>query len=252
MNGLSFSMMAANFWIGMSKGSRLLLPYSKQFTRNIGYRLAAVELQFRITSGRVAPDAVAESVKAQHVLLFEWTETTVVNDRKRRQIGKYAQTTLDDLITGPLAVPASVNGFDVVFTLAADDAVEHFQEVIRKRGAQFPIFVLQIEKDSKWRLAKRTGNFSQQETEQFFASELNGEKLPRRFVPFNLEQVAHAEIVYPVMSRIASLLTQKTREFGLEEICHRSVPIWKHLGVGKQNEIKKKTKDIFGMLLLGT
>ncbi len=138
----SFSHLASNLIIGLCKGSRLLLPYSQQFNRDLGYSLFRLEASFVLISapggGRSHPDIVTVSSKVGNSILFELTEASTVGDHKEQQLTRYSRVTTADLTVVLAIPPQSARTHDVALILSPQ-AIGAFSQHCVDRGWHYPL-----------------------------------------------------------------------------------------------------------------
>jgi len=242
-----FSHLLPNLFIGLSKGAYQLRPYSKEF-KQLGYRVFKFEPFFPISAGqKTNPDMVIISERLGNTVMIEWTEVNSVREDKREQLHRYSKVTKRDL-TNVLAIPpVAVETFDVC-VIISPEAVDSFEGFFKKSNLQFPLLKFGEMKDGFY-LMKVLYEFEENQTNTFFSRPMNLSRIPRRYLPFALDEILHRQLVTHIVRHLLSLVRKETKEFTIDEFCSGYVPVWSLVDIRKQGEVKRVTKEVLVKLL---
>ena len=249
MAAKSFSHLMSNLFVGLSKGSPALRPYSTKFSRELGYRLFGLESKFAASqaSSSVKPDMVVSSPKTSNVLVLEWTENRNAL-QKDAQFGKYAKMIKRDLID-VLGVPVNEAGSHDVVIVVPDVCAPDYEALIKTRKWGFPMLVHKI--DASGDSLNRNGSpMSTPKTDAFFQGgiNLNPERIPLHYIPVPLDGITTKSIAPNVVAELISIATKGGGEVSLERFCESYFPIWDKLDGSIQKEIRDKTKGVLTRL----
>lgn len=242
-----FSHLLPNLFIGLSKGSHQLRPYSQEF-KKLGYTVFRFEPFFPISSGeKTNPDAVIISKRLGNTIIIEWTEAKAVHDDKRKQLPRYSKIKRSDL-TDVLAVPQTAAKNHDVSVIISPIASESFTSFLKQNNLTFPLLEFS-EVKNEFRLTKSLFDFAESNTNEFFSKPMNFLRIPRRYLPFSLDDISHKQLVPHIITHLLSLLRKGTKEFTIDVFCSRYIPAWDFVDIRKQGEVKKVTKKVLVNLL---
>lgn len=243
----SFSLLLPNLFIGLCKGSKILGRYSQTFGRELGFSIFQFEPSFKISEGRVNPDAILTSGKTGNTLILEWTEECTISERKKNQLSRYDKVLSSDLIQ-TLAIPVNfVDSFDTL-VITSKKGLDSFQEFCIKKDYRFPLLFF-TKSDNNYKLELRSNSISEHSTHEFFQSKIETERIPTKYLPFSLEDITLASLSTFVGQHLVSLLVKEKDHFNITEFCEGFVPTWEYLDIQKQRDIKNKTKEILGAFI---
>ena len=244
----SFENQLINIFWGLTKGSRLLKPYSNRF-KEMGFKIVVFEQQFFTTQNRrVTPDMVVESVELEECILAEWTQEREISDRKREQLCKLVN--IDEGSLRDSVSEACVRNKDVILIITLHSE-ESFKRFIK--NSDLPIILLVYHYPSDYLLEKKFNHFSVDETEHFFNQRLKFRKIPYSFPDINLSNLSESLIVDKVIWTLTIILVKKEEgfEFNIEYFVKRMLTesFYDLLSERKRREIIRASKDIINELL---
>jgi hypothetical protein len=242
----SISYIMPNLLLGLCKDARSLRNYSTIFHDQLGYKFFRLELSFLLEIGRnISPDAMVISNKIGNTLMFEWTESTSAV-KKQDQLSRYAKVKASDLINIAAVPVAAAKTFDVVLTLRPE-AVENFQAHLSNNSLPFPILTVE-QSDQVISLFKAANSFQVEQTDEFFKTGIQTDRLPR-YLPFSLENCQAQEIVPFVVQHLVSLLIKGETIMSLPDFCRGFISPWNLIGREKQRDLSGVVKNLINDLV---
>lgn len=238
----SFSVLLPNLFVGLSKRSRYLKPYSEEFFA-LGYVPFKFEGAYQIDRGTINPDLIMISSVTGNTLIIEWSEGTQINERKQKQWDRYIHISTDDVAT-IMAVPVeAAQSFDVtciVSTQGTQVYAEHFSQ----NNLNMPMLVFDC-KSKEYRLNLTNNSFKASGLNSFFAKTIHFERIPHRYLQFPLDGQLKKVVVVPMVVRhLIALLAREESEFTLDDFCAGYIPIWRMIDSHKQRNIRSATRCV--------
>lgn len=237
-----FSQVIPNLFIGLSKGSRVLRPYSTNFGMNLSYKVQWLEPRMVIDSGEtVNPDAVCSSSSVENTIVIEWTEAERPNERKERQLEKYSHITSKNVIE-LLAIPSSEAKTTDICLIVTPEAESNFNELLISKKWEFPLLTF-TKNEIGYTLKRCVNDFCEERTNQFFSNDMTFERVPLGYLPFPLDENINEKLVARIVVRHAlSLLVRGESDRTTEEFCSDYISIWDKIDNLKRNSIQSATR----------
>ena len=239
----SFENQLINLFWGLTRGSRLLKPYSSEFKR-MGFKIVGLELVFQTRHNQKAtPDMVMQSVKLQESIITEWTQEKTLSNRKVEQLKKYVIIDEDSLRT--FVSEVCVNNKDVILIVTPEGESDFKQFLI---NYNLPIILLTYTYDGAYILEKKLNEFSVKETENFFNQQLTFNRIYYSFPDINLSNLSKSLFVDNVISTLIEILVKEDEgfEFNIENFTKRMLALsfYNLLSPKKRSKIAKVSKEI--------
>jgi hypothetical protein len=73
-------------------------------------------------------------------------------------------------------------------------------------------------------------------------------RIPLGYLPFPLDEISHATVVFPVVRHLTALIVRDIVEVTLAEFCSGYVHAWSYIDPSKQSEISRNTRQILSEL----
>lgn len=112
MKNSYFSLNLLNIFVGLSQGSMLLKPFSKEF-KKFNYDFFGIEKD--LNGLNIKPECILISQKIGNTLLFEWTQAPF-NTIKENQFDRYIKTTPEKLYEAFIPMEAT-KSFDFFYVI---------------------------------------------------------------------------------------------------------------------------------------
>jgi len=245
----SFENQLINLFWGLTKGSRLLKPYSFRF-KDMGFKVVGFELLFSTDNRKASPDMVLESVKLQESIITEWTQEKEISSRKVDQIQKYVNIDEDSLRAYVSETCTKNKDIILIVTPRGQLAFEKF--IIDKN---LPVILLVYHYPNEYLLEKKLNSFSVRETDEFFSQSLKFERIYYSFPDINLSDLSHSLLVDNVISTLLEILIKEDEgfEFNIEYFTRRMLTLsfYRLLHIKKRTQIAKAAKEIINKLIKG-
>jgi len=247
----SFENQLINLFWGLTKGSRLLKPYSFRF-KEFGFKVVGFELLFYTSKNnrKAAPDMVLESVKLQESVIAEWTQEKEISSRKVDQIQKYVNIDEDSLRAYVSETCTKNKDIILIVTPRGQLAFEKF--IIDKN---LSVILLVYHYPNKYLLEKKLNSFSVKKTEEFFSQSLKFERIYYSFPDINLSDLSHSLLVDNVISTLIKILIKEDEgfEFNIEYFTRKMLTssFYTLLHIDKRTQIAKAAKEIINKLIKG-
>lgn len=244
----SFSLLLSNLFVALSKQSKVLSPYSKDFGGVLGYQVFMFEPVIRLSGrGTSHPDLVVTSKKVGCTLVLEWTERTTVDSQKAGQLHRYSSVTQSDLVN-VLGVPVDCAKLNNIALITGRNGCAAFGKFLMDSALVFPLLSFTIDGDEH-NLKLEINAFREPSTHRFFNEGIVARNVPLRYIPFSLDQIRGEELVSLVIQHLLSLIVKDVKSFTITEFCAGCyLHAWNFIGVKKQSEISRKTKTILQRL----
>jgi hypothetical protein len=245
----SFENELINLFWGLTKGSRLLNPYSFEF-KKLKFKIVGFELLFHFSEDnrKATPDMVLESVRLRESIIVEWTQEKRISQKKINQIKKYVKID-EDTLRAYVSENCTENK-DVVL-IATPEGESDFVRFITSKN--LPVILLIYHYPYRYLLKKKLNKFSVNETENFFARTLIFERIPYSFPDINLSNLSHSLLVDKVISTLIKILVKENEgfEFNIEYFTREMLTpsFYNLLHVNKRTEIAKAAKEIINRLI---
>jgi len=244
----SFENQLINIFWGLTKGSRLLKPYSNIF-KKLGFKVVGFELLFHSSTNnqKATPDMVLESIKLQESIITEWTQEKEASDRKGKQIQKYLDIDKDTLRTYISEV--CVKNKDIILIVTPKGETT-FKKFITDENLPIILFVYHY--PNEYLLEKKLNSFKVSETEKFFTQPLKFKKIYYSFPDINFSDLSHSLIVDNVISTLIEILTKEDEEFefDIEYFIQKMLTksFYFLISTDKRKKIAKVSKEIIERL----
>jgi len=237
----SFSLEISNVLLGLCKGSRLLYPYSENFAKKLGYELFRFEYGFKIDIAKVTPDAILISEKNGNTLIFEWTASESIYERKKNQIHNYIKITQDDLRTN-LAIPIPATNLHDIVLIVPNTADDSYKSFLKEHNIVLPLLEFSW-KSSPKTLLKTYSEFKGKSTEEFFSEAIKISRIPK-YIEFSLDNISPQTIVHIIVTRILSMIIKGAGQFQTFNFCKENIRGWQYFSNEKQSSIVRASKII--------
>jgi hypothetical protein len=243
----SFSLLLPNLFIGLCKGARNLGDYSRIFKEELGYLIFKFEPSFKtFVAGRINPDVIIISNNVENTLIIEWTESSHVNEDKKRQIDRYSRLSRDDLIN-IVAIPINSAKTHDIILITLPNSVSSYSEYMKLRNLRFPILDFTIQ-ESNYCLEKKENDFEESRTNKFFTDGIKIQRIPLHYIPIPLDNFSSKSIVTLVIGHLVSLLIKGVQEFSIGEFCEGYISAWDFIDIKKQSKLMKATTGLLNEL----
>ncbi len=245
----SFENQLINIFWGLTKGSRLLEPYSSKF-KEMGFKVVGFELLFYTStdSRKATPEMTLESVKLRESIIAEWTQEEKVSNRKVVQLRKYIDIDEDSLRA--FVSELCVKNKDVILIVTPEGETA-FKEFITTEN--LPVILLVYHFPNEHLLEKRLNTFSVTETENFFSQPLKFDRIYYSFPDINLSDFSHSLLVDNVISTLIEILVKEDEgfKFNIEYFTRRMLTpsFYNLLYREKRTKIAKASKEIINKLI---
>ena len=250
MNNHSFSLLLQNLLIGLSKGSRILRPYSTEFHSRLGYNLFQIEASFRMThGGRSAPDLLFKSELVGNTFLVEMTQEHSISDHKKDQLQRYSKLTKEDLTVTLAVPPQAVNSFNTCIIVCME-ALSSYQNHIISSNYNFPLITFNIisEPIREYELKLEYNSFNQPNTQEFFHKGIKLRRIPMHFIEFPIDDPNLSALVSYIVRHILTLVLKSIETITVEEFCADYIKVWPFIGDAKKKNLIKKTREVLNYL----
>jgi len=245
----SFENQLINLFWGLTRGSRLLTPYSDKFNK-LGFKVVGFELSFYAynRSQKATPDMILESINLKESIITEWTQSETVSEGKINQIRKYIN--IDDESLRMFVSETCVENRDVVLIIIPE-AEKSYKQILESRNLSAILLVYHYPED--YLLEKKLNNFKVAETEDFFKQPLKFERIPYSFPDINLSDLSKSLLVDNVVSTLIEILVKEDEgfEFNIQYFIQRMLTksFYNLLSANKRKNIAKVSKGIISDLL---
>jgi hypothetical protein len=240
----SFDLALTNFIIGLSKGSRLLSPYSTQF-RALGYSKLYLFPSFTSASHRCVPDSLLSSRTEANTLILEWTNSSTVNKDNADQFGRYSRITSTELVN-QAGIPASqCKTSDFLLTVTPDGMNAHAVWLAsNKANVHLTVFSTPkgIEKDYYFQ-KRSTSLLSSTRLEALLSNGIKVSRIPT-YIPFPIEHIGAKNTADAALTWLQSELLIGSSKFTTEDLCKKHFKLWGVLSTEKQRSLMNAVRKI--------
>lgn len=239
MSSQYFNHNLLNIFIGLSKGSLLLYPYSKKF-KEFSYEIFSIEKTFN-NINNIKPECTLCSSKLKNTLLFEWTRANY--ETKKSQLDRYSKTTSEKLYENLIPLDAAKT-FDYFYIVCS----EHVNEFIHIDNPMFSFF----EMTDNNTLKPILNRLSASKVQSFFDSDINFSRIPR-FIPIDFERPNHDDLKTKIVAIfVKQIVKSDTKTIYASSIAKAvmSESLWKVLGKDKQTQMIRIVYDIISQITL--
>ena len=181
------------------------------------------------------------SEKIGNTLVFEWTVSESIYERKKNQIQNYLKITQDDLRTN-LAIPIPATNLHDIVLIVPSTADDSYKSFLEEHNITLPLLEFNW-KSSPRTLLKSYSEFKEVFTEEFFNETIEFSRIPK-YIEFSLDNISPQTIVHIIVTRILSLIIKGAGQFQTSKFCNENIRGWKYFSNEKQSEIVKASKTI--------
>jgi hypothetical protein len=196
-----------NLFIGLVRGSRLLLPYSKDFVDRLGYDILFIEKEIPNSENvKIKPDLVLISRKLRNTLFFEFTHADIgkklkTNAKGQTQIERYSLSERDYLST--LIPSECLESFDFPF-MVEEKNYAGFEQFFTE-NPQYPFPLLKLKYSETYNFQLLLNSFSSEELCEFFRQELTFHRIPE-YLTVDLSDLSNS--VYTIFRKCTKYIIQ--------------------------------------------
>lgn len=243
MDAASFNLLALNFFIGLMKGRRLMLPYCRKI-QELGYKLVAIEVDvFTKTNERATPEAIAVSEPKEHTLLFE---STAHEDprTKMSQVRKYATVTSKSLVelTG---IPAKASKSHGTWLVVPRD-YESYRNSFSSLAPAGALILSEFHfGHGQYEMKFRDGSVADSDLTSLLKDGIRVRRMHHGYVLLPLHDLSHEALRKPVCQQIIAFVMNQRTQFTTQELAAMTYgPTWDLLAAKKRNAVIKKIRSV--------
>lgn len=234
MKNSYFSLNLLNIFVGLSHGSMLLKPFSKEF-KKFNYNFFGIEKDLKGIN--IKPECILVSQKIGNTLLFEWTQAPF--NSKEEQLDRYLSTTPEKLYEAYIPIEAS-KSFDLFYVI--DPKWVDQYENDKLDNGQISLFSFDNEKLLLVPIANR---LSSEEVKSFFAEQMKFDRVPK-IISIDFEHPNDDDLRRKIIAIFVKfLLRSDTKNIIASEIAQEIFhqKYWNKLGKDKKAFLINKTVD---------
>jgi len=240
MKNSYFSLNLLNIFVGLSQGSMLLKPFSKEF-KKFNYDFFGIEKDLKGLN--IKPECILVSQKIGNTLLFEWTQAPF--SYKEKQLDKYMNTTSEKLYEAYIPIEASKN-FDFFYVIDPKWVDQYENE--KMDNGQISLFSFDNE---ELLLEPISNRLTSEQVKSFFAGQMKFDRVPK-IISIDFEHPNDDDLRRKIITIFVKFLLRSDTKTILasevaQEIFHQKY--WYKLGKDKKAFLTNKTIEVMSVIV---
>lgn len=232
MKNSYFSLNLLNIFVGLSQGSMLLKPFSKEF-KKFNYDFFGIEKDLKGLN--IKPECILVSQKIGNTLLFEWTQAPFSS--KEEQLDRYLNTTPEKLYEAYVPFEAT-KSFDFFYVI--DPKWVDQYENDKMDNGQISLFSFDNE---ELLLVPINNRLSSKEVNNFFREQIKFDRVPK-IISIDFEHPNDDDLRRKIITIFVKFLLRSDTKTIVasevaQEIFHQKY--WNKLGKDKKSFLINKT-----------
>ena len=179
-----FNNRALNLFLGLTKSSRLLAPYSKEFSKIFHYEILYIDSEIANAQNTIIkPDLSLNSNKIGNSLFFEFSHAEIdkklnkKNLKGQNQLDRYSITDKEEFLSTILP-KSSLTSIDFPFVVGDKHSKGYIEGFSNNTKYNFPLLKLEYIDNSYYKLQLIFNSFSNNAVNTFFSQEMKFNRIP--------------------------------------------------------------------------